>query len=197
MIIRPSVKRSFYFLATVLCLATGLRAQGDDPSFTAYADAKEVLTNSYFEVTFTLKNGEGRSFTPPVFQDFTVLSGPNQGFQTTIINGRMSQETSISYRLQPKRKGQLTIGAASISVKNQVLRSRPLTVRAVAGTTGAEEGEPELFLTARLAQEETYLGQQLVLDYVLSARVDPQGLSAVSESDYEGFFVVYGSYIMA
>ena len=163
------------------------QSQGE-VSFSAYADAKEVLQGTYFEVIFTLKNGEGSGFKAPDFRDFNVLSGPNQGFQTTIVNGRMSQETSISYRLQAKRTGTLTIGPASITVNGSTLRTSPLQIKVVKGQGNPQDGTPEVFIVARLEQEEAYLGQQLVLDYVLSARVDVEALTAVSESSYEGFY---------
>ncbi len=184
------VKKVFRLLGFLLLLTSGnsLNAQTGDVTFTAYADAKEVLLNSYFELTYTLKNSEGLNFTPPNFQDFTVLSGPNQGFKTTIVNGRMSQESTIGYRLQPKKTGRLTIGPAKISVKNTILESNTIQLTVAKGQAKANDGSAEVFLTARLEQQEAFLGQQLVLDYVLSTRVDPQGLSAVSESDYEGFY---------
>jgi hypothetical protein len=183
-------KHTFCLLGLLLLLVNSnvANAQTGEVTFTAYADAKEVLLNSYFELTYTLKNGEGLNFTPPSFRDFTVLSGPNQGFKTTIVNGRMSQENTISYRLQPKKIGRLTIAPAKITVKNATLESPSIQVTVVKGKANADDGTAEVFLTARLEQQEAFLGQQLVLDYILSARVDPQGLSAVSESDYEGFF---------
>lgn len=177
------------FLLPFSVLNHTLKAQSSrEVSFTAYADAKEVLLNTYFELTFTLKNGEGKAFTPPDFRDFNILSGPNQGFQTTIVNGRMSQEVSYSYRLQAKRTGTLTIGSASVEVNGNRLRTEPLQVKVVRGQASSADGTPEVFIVARLAQEEAYLGQQLVLDYVLSARVDVEALTAVSESSYEGFY---------
>lgn len=50
------------------------QSQGE-VSFSAYTDAKEVLQGTYFEVIFTLKNGEGSGFKAPDFRDFNVLSG--------------------------------------------------------------------------------------------------------------------------
>lgn len=181
--------KNINLLFFILCLSSSIFAQGNSSvNFTAYADAKEVLLNSYFELTFTLKNGEGTSFTPPDFSNFKILSGPNQGFQTTIVNGRMSQETNISYRLQARRIGTLSIGSASIVVKGQRLTTAPLSVNVVRPQAGAGEDNPEVFLTARIKQDDVFLGQQLVLDYILSSRVEVEGLSAVSESDYEGFY---------
>lgn len=184
---------SALLIALFVLVITGFRPQlqaqsGREVSFTAYADAKEVLLNTYFELTFTLKNREGKGFTPPDFRDFNILSGPNQGFQTTIVNGRMSQEVSFGYRLQAKRTGTLTIGSASIEVNGNTLRTEPLQVRVVRGQASSADGTPEVFIVARLEQEEAYLGQQLILDYILSSRVEVEALTAVSESSYDGFY---------
>lgn len=159
------------------------------PTFTAFADAKDVLLNNYFEVTFTLENGEGTQFMPPDFGQFSVLSGPNQSFQTTIVNGRMSQKQSFGYRLQPRKPGQFTIGAAKITVAGKTLRSQPLTVRVVQGGSNPDSGKEEVFIRAKLTETTAYLGQQLLLDYWLYYRVDVDGLNASSESDYAGFFM--------
>lgn len=158
------------------------------PTFTAFSDAKEVLLNNYFEVTFTLENGEGTEFMPPDFGQFSVLSGPSQSFQTTIINGRMSQRQSFMYRLQPRKPGQFTIGAARITVGGKTLRSQPLEVRVVQGGGSTDSDKEEVFIRAKLTETTAYLGQQLLLDYWLYYRVDVDGLNASKESDYAGFF---------
>jgi len=179
----------------VLVLPLLACAQNSDAvSFTAYADAREVVQNSYLEVTFTLKNADGTNFSPPRFQDFKVLSGPSQGFQTTIVNGRMSKEITYSYRLQPQRKGTLTIGPASITVGGRTLQTQPLEIAVVEGASQPGNGSDEVYLKARLspaldATRSVYLGQQLAVDYILYTRVDVQGLTAASESTYDGFFM--------
>ncbi len=166
-----------------------VEAQTDrEVSFTAYADAKEVLLNTYFELTFTLKNAEGKAFTPPDFSNFNILSGPHQGFQTTIVNGRMNQEVTYGYRLQAKRTGTLTIGSASVQADGNTLQTKPIQIRVVRGQSSSADGTPEVFIVARLEQKEAYLGQQLILDYILSSRVEVEALTAVSESSYEGFY---------
>ncbi|MEO0876211.1 MAG: BatD family protein, partial [Bacteroidota bacterium] len=175
-------------LSLATLLPTAHTQSSQEVSFTAYADAREVLLNTYFELTFTLKNAESRGITPPELSDFRVLSGPNQGFQTSIINGRMTQQTTYSYRLQALRAGTLTIGAASVKVGNDTYRTDPIQIKVVSTQSQVDDGTPEVFIVARLAQNSAYLGQQLVLDYILSARVDVEALTAVSESSYEGFY---------
>ncbi|RMF00348.1 MAG: protein BatD, partial [Bacteroidetes bacterium] len=157
------------------------------PTFEAYADAKEIVQNSYFEITFTLRGDQGSDFQPPDFADFIVLSGPSRSFRTSVINGQVSQEVSYTYQLQPKRTGTLRIGEAQIKAGGNILRTKPLSIRVVQGQADTQAGE-EVLLQARISSREAYLGQQLVLDYVLSSRVEYRGLTAVAEPDYSGFY---------
>ena len=112
---------SFFLSLFTLPVVAQTQQEAPEVSFTAYADAKEVLLNTYFELTLTLKNAESRNITPPDLRDFRVLSGPNAGFQTSIINGRMTQQTTYTYRLQALRTGTLTIGSAAVKVTLQTL----------------------------------------------------------------------------
>ncbi|MEZ4983498.1 MAG: BatD family protein [Saprospiraceae bacterium] len=164
----------------------GLLAQ---PTFTAYSDAKDVLLGNYFELTFTLENGEGSQFTPPDLSDFMVLSGPNAGYQTSIINGFTSVKQTFNYHLQPKKTGTFTIGSALIKVKQNTLSTRPLSIRVHPNNADPNADKPELLIQARVSHETAYLGQQLMVDYVLYNRVDVEALNASEESDYAGFFM--------
>lgn len=188
--------KSWYLLGLCLSISWLAFAQNNQVvNFTAYADAKEVLLNGSFSLTFTLKNATGGNFTPPSFADFTVLSGPSKMMQSSTINGRRSQELSISYQLQAKRAGTLTIGAGTIGVRNQRLQTEPITIRVQQGNT-SNSGSAEVFLRARLSSSmngpevrEVFLGQQLILDYILYSSVNIQGLTASSESAYDGLFM--------
>lgn len=94
-----------------------------------YATAnKQVPVNQNFEVKFTIENGEARSFKPPVFNDFQVLSGPNTSHSVSYINGSMSSSQSYSYFLRPKKEGIFKIGKASVNVGGANLESNELTI---------------------------------------------------------------------
>ena len=55
--------------------------------FETTADARQGVLESYFDVTFTLKNADGNNFTPPSFQDFIVVSKiTSRSMQTSIVN---------------------------------------------------------------------------------------------------------------
>lgn len=154
-------------------------------SFEATSDARQAVLDSYFDITFTLKNADGDNFTPPSFKDFIVVSGPNRSVKTSIINGQVSKEEGFIYTLKPQRLGRLVIGSATIRVKGRTLRSNPITIEVVQSRPGASE---EAFIRAEASTTEARVGQQVILDYKLYTTVDVGSLNILSESDYQGFF---------
>lgn len=94
-----------------------------------YASAnKQVPVNQNFQVNFTIENGEARSFKPPTFNDFQVLSGPNSSQSVSFINGSMSSSQTYSFVLRPKKEGTFKIGKASVNVGGANLESNELTI---------------------------------------------------------------------
>jgi len=159
----------------------------DAPSFEARADAREVLLGSYFEVTFSLRDGDGSNFQAPSFRDFVVVAGPSRSISTRIINGQVTRQMSYSYSLKPRRIGRFSIGAASIEVGGNTLRTEPVSISVVRGKP-TEEGEGEFFIRAEPSATEAYIGQQISLDYKLYTTIDIENYNVLEETDYQGFY---------
>lgn len=176
---------SLVFLLLLSC--TTLQAQ-NNAAFVATTDARQVVTNGYLEVSFTLKNVKGTNFQPPDFSGFSVISGPARSSSTTIINGQMSQELSYVYTLQPQRTGRLTIGRATILVGNNRMSTEPITVEVVEGTADPGSSDEEVFIKAEVNTTEAWVGQQIVLDYKLYTTIQIENYNIVDESDYQGFY---------
>jgi BatD DUF11 like domain len=162
-------------------------------SFTATTDAKQVPIGEVFEVKFTVENGQIKDFRPPSFGEFNVMSGPNRMNSMTIINGQSKSSETLTYVLQAKKEGVFTIGTAKVNVKGQELTSMPLNVVVTKGKrqTGgavAASGKDAVFVRAEASTVTAYVGQQIIVDYKLFTRVNLNGVSQVSESDYDGFF---------
>lgn len=158
-------------------------------SFEAYTDARQVVMNSYFDVTFTLRNADGDNFTPPSFDNFTVLAGPSRALSTTIVNGAVSKELSFSYTLRPRSKGKFTIGSASMTVNGKTMRTKALTVEVVESKNlGKNNPANRVFLRAELSTKDAILGQQITLDYKLYTAVDIDSYSILEEGEYQGFY---------
>ncbi|HMQ46672.1 MAG TPA: BatD family protein [Saprospiraceae bacterium] len=153
-------------------------------AFFAETDARQVVKNSYFDVSFTLQNANGSNFISPAFQDFIIVAGPSRSTRTTMVNGVMSQSMSFIYTLQPRKTGKFTLGPASIEVKGKRLKTNSITIEVVEG----KEAEQEVFIVAELSTEKAWVGQQVILDYKLYTSVDIESFNILEESDYQGFF---------
>ena len=158
-------------------------------TFEAFLGAKQVTTNSYFEVSFTLENGDGSNFQPPSFRQFQILSGPSRSMSTTIINRKISKKITYSYTLQSNKVGKFTIGSATILVDGKQLKTKPVTVQVVKGRSASEIAkDQQVFVVAVPSQDEVVVGEQLILDYKLFTTVGIESYNVILESDYQGFF---------
>lgn len=183
-----SVHRIWIFL--VLWGALPLLAAAQAPSFEARADARQVLLNTTFEVSFTIKNADPLDFKAPDFADFQVVSGPSRLMSTSIVNGVVSKELAFSYTLAPKRKGRLRIGAAIARTNSGTLTTQPLTVEVLgAADQNSSDQTEEAFLRAIPSSLSAWVGEQINLDYKLFTTVQIENLNILEEADYQGFFV--------
>jgi len=165
------------------------QAQGT-VAFEAYADAKEVVVNGYFDVSFTLKNANGTNFSPPDFKDFMVLAGPNTSNSMQFINGQVSKEMAYSFTLQPTGSGQFIIGSASINVNGKRLRTRPIKINVIKSKAANNQGKTQGEVFVRLEPNKTraYVGEQVLLDYKLYTTVSIEGYDIPEEPAYRGFY---------
>ena len=187
--------KPFAFFLSMLALI-GLpcfaHAQQKAITFEAYSDAKEVLLNNYFEISFTLKNANGVGFKPPAFKDFTVVAGPNSSTSMQIINGQVSREMGYAFTLQPKKEGTFIIGKASIKANGKTLYSNPLTVKVLKGSTSSANAnlkEGKAYVVLEPDKTIAYPGEQILVDYKLYTTVSLDGYDITQEPDYKGFFM--------
>ncbi len=188
------------FLAFAL-INSALLAQ----SFNASVSSTTVGLNDQFQVSFTFSgqdlNGI-KSFSPPQFYNFMVLSGPNQSTSMQIINSSVSASMTYSYYVQPKNIGKFTIGSASINYNGKEFKSNPITITVVKGaakpqqqqqaannTVSNKEIGDNLFIRAVADRNSVYMGQQVTVTYKLYTRLSIASQMSVSKlPSYEGFW---------
>lgn len=171
-------------------------------SFTASVDKNPVAENERFEVYFTFEGSDInsiRNFNPPSFNNFKMLSGPNQSTSMQIINGAVSASRTFSYILLPTSTGTFTIGSASIQFKGQILKTEPLKITVVKGTpkpkeeqvAGVSEDEiaKNLFIRASVDKSRAFLGEQITVTYKLYTRLNIAAQMSISKlPQYNGFW---------
>ena len=196
-----TLKKSLTLIVLLVTLVSGkLLCQ----SFTATASNTKVGEGEQFEVTFTYSGTEMNSITnfqPPTFSAFQVLSGPNQSSNMQIINGAVSGSRSFSYYLQARSIGKFTIGSAVISVKGETLKSDPLIIEVVKGSSpqqaqkdqgnqdvSTKEIGENVFIRALVDKNSVYQGEQVTVTYKLYTRLNIQSPQISKLPSYQGFW---------
>ena len=113
-----------------------------DVKFTASVSKTEVGTGEQFQIDFSV-NGNAEGFTPPSFNGFQVLSGPNESTSMTSINGNTTVSTSLSYILMPVKEGEFTIGPATAVVNRHRLTTSPIKIKVVKGQAGSAKQQAQ------------------------------------------------------
>ena len=182
----------------------------------AVISQSQVSVGEQFKVSFE-SNADGRNFTAPRFDGFTLVGGPFNSTSSSvqIVNGSMNRtvKNTYSYVLRAEREGEFTIGPASMVVDGETIQSQPFKVTVVAGnastgsaTQGAQQGggqsqqtqqntsDPQvsgqdLFLKVIPSKRAAYVGEPVVLTYKLYTRVPVSQLSVSKMPSYGGFWM--------
>lgn len=116
----------------MLLMATASRIVAQ--SFSCVVSKQEVAVGERFKISYRIENMQARDFRAPDFDGFSVVGGPMQSQNMTVVNGAMSQSTEISYYLSAQRAGKITIQPASIVSGNRTVKSNSVEID-VGGTT--------------------------------------------------------------
>lgn len=172
----------------LLCVLMALAASAQKPKFYAEVDGRKIVENSYVQVTFTLENGDGQNFKPPSFTDFNVVSGPSRSSSTTIVNGRMTKTLGFGYGLSPKGLGMKTIPPATIIANGKAMKTAPVRIEVVKGSDRSLSADRQVFVKTVLSDSTTYVGQQIILDYMMYTTLDVRSINFNTEQTFDGFY---------
>ena len=198
-----------------MALLASIVVWGQEPSIKV-SSKQQVSVGEQFKIVFEV-NTDGKKFTPPSFEGFTLVGGPftSSSSSVQIINGSMSHtvSNSYSYVLRAEKEGSFTIGSASITVSGDVVKSEPFTVTVMADASGVgassqatsqgsssggqsqqSANDPkvsgqDLFLKVQPSKLSAYVGEPVVLTYKLYTRVPVSQLSISRMPSYGGFWM--------
>ncbi|HSO77677.1 MAG TPA: BatD family protein [Bacteroidales bacterium] len=191
----------------ILLLLSGC-IQAQDVNFTADASPNVLRVGEQFNLIYT-SNQELDEFEMPPLRDFQLLGGPSQGHSQSVssVNGKITTTSTYQYTyfMRAVKEGKFTIPPASITVKNKVYRSNPLTIEVLKANAPSSQGqgggnqgssgqtrqvnENDLYVRLILDKTTAYIGEQIlatvkVYTKTSLARVDP----AFKGPDFTGFF---------
>jgi len=201
-----NTKHKIVFLIIIQFALCHFNIFAQSPAFTAQVSKNKVAIGEVFTVAFTL-NGTGSNLTYPNFKGFEIYSGPNQSQSISMVNGNVSQSTTLSFYILAKVEGRYTIGAATVMSGNQKLETKPIIIDVVKGnpqpqqnqsqqqTSGKEKSQyaselsqDDLFVRTFLSKTKCYLGEQITITQKVYSRVDLRGFQNVKFPPYNGFW---------
>ena len=172
--------------------------------FTASVNETTVADNERFQVSFTFSGKSINNlakFSPPTFENFLILSGPNQSTSIQIINGAQSASLTYSFVVQPKSVGSFTIGSASIEQAGNSYKTQPIKITVVKGANKPKQQQGDdnqiseaeiaknLYIRAIVDKTEAYKGEQVTVTYKLYTRLSIASQMGVNKlPQYQGFW---------
>lgn len=109
--------------------------------FSAVSSDKRIGKNEYLQVQYIIENAASVTrITPPVFKDFSVVSGPNQQSGISNNNGNIKQYISIGFVLKPLSAGNFTIAPATAKAEGKEFNSNVIKVEVTNSSTSNRSG---------------------------------------------------------
>ncbi len=189
------------FLMILMFFLSGIITNIFSQEFIATVDKTNIGQFDRFQVYFTFNGGDVngvQNFRPPSFQNFKVLSGPNQSTQMQFINGKVSGSLTFSYILQPSNVGSFTIGAASVTFGGKSYSTSPINIKVEKGTPqqkaesngGYSDAElaKNVFIVAEANKSRAMLGEQITVTYKLYTKLNIASPQINKLPQYQGFW---------
>ncbi|QAA82322.1 protein BatD [Aequorivita sp. H23M31] len=163
------MKNLIFLFGFMLC---GLAAKAQ-VQFDAKVSKNRLGVNERLRVDFEM-NQDGDNFTPPSFENFRVVGGPNQSISNSWINGKRSFSKTYSYFLAPQKTGKILIGQATIEVKGEIYKTSPVEVTITAAVDVPKDGNnadylasENVHLVAEISKTNPYLNEAITVTYKL------------------------------
>ena len=165
-------------------------------NFEATLSKNKLGLNERLRIDFVM-NKNGDNFTPPNFENFQIIGGPNQSIKTSYLNGEQSFSKTFSYFLKPLKKGKLVIYQATVTIDGQEYKSLPVEVNVTNSVKGANSNSDDEYfdddnieLIASVSKSSPYINEPITIVYKLYYK-SPINVSNANESEapkYKDFF---------
>lgn len=205
---------TFLFLITV-CV---LNVLGESVSFRASAPST-VAKGQQFRLSYTTNTQDGSDINvPESIRGFDVLYGPSvsSSYSTTIINGKSSSQSSVTYTyiLQAKAEGTFTLPAASLKVNGRTYTSNAVRVTVVHADRNAQAQQQQqqgmganpqvisrsssapgkfspkdAFIRAIITKTKVHEQEAFLVTFRFYTRLQVQDIGQVQFPEFEGFMV--------
>lgn len=164
--------------------------------FEAEVSKAKLGLNENLRVDFKM-NKDGDNFSPPSFNGFRVVGGPNQSVSNSWINGVRTFSKTYSYFLTPEKKGNYTIGQASIEIDGDIYKTLPVKVQVTeAVESSLSPGSPssvvddDIELSIEISKSNPYLNEPISVEYKLlfNPKINVTNLGEIDNPEFKNFW---------
>jgi len=172
---------------TILILALNSLFISAQVKFDASVSKTKLGLNERLRVDFVM-NQNGDNFSPPDFENFQIIGGPNQSIKTSYVNGERSFSKTYSYFLQPLKKGSIRIKQASVEIDGELYKSLPIEVLITDSVSQPSESvtqyynDDDIELRALISKGSPYLNEPITVIYKLFYKA-PINISDARETE--------------
>ena len=160
-------------------------------NFEASVSKSKLALNERLRVDFVM-NQNGDNFSPPKFDNFQIIGGPNQSIKTSYVNGERKFSKTYSYFLKPLIKGRLKINQASIEIDGEIYKSLQIevlitdSVQQPSDATTQYYNDDDIELRALISKGSPYLNEPITVVYKLYYKA-PINISDARETETPKF----------
>ena len=164
--------------------------------FEAEVSKTKLGVNENLRVDFKM-NKDGDNFNPPSFNGFRVVGGPNQSVSNSWINGVRTFSKTYSYFLTPEKKGNYTIGQASIEIDGDIYKTLPVKVQVTeAVESSLSPGSPssvvddDIELSIEISKSNPYLNEPISVEFKLlfNPKINVTNLGEIDNPEFKNFW---------
>ena len=190
-----NLKLKFYIPLFISLFSLAISAQ--EVALTAKVSKNKLGINQRLKIEFSINKQGGDNFSPPKFANFKVVGGPSQSVSQSWINGTVSFSKSYTYIIQPKIKGELVLGKASINIAGKTIESKPIKIIVVDAVAIPKDpndpnyvAQQNIHLVAEISKSRPYVGEGIYVEYRLyvSENISVYDTSVTEAPQYNGFW---------
>ncbi len=201
------MKRGFiYFVIFVL---SSLSAYANEAVQLVMKAPNMVANGQRFRLDVSLKNGNTDNIQMPDLGSFDVIMGPSvsKGKSVTMINGQttVTENTSYTYVLIPKKEGTFTISSAKAIVNGKTIMSNAVTIKVLpeesnptssssksenegsGNVSNANISDNDIFIRTEISKSKVYEQEQFIATVKLYSRVNVRGFEEIKLPEFTGF----------
>ena len=164
--------------------------------FEAVVSKNKLGLNENLRVDFKM-NDDGDNFTPPNFDGFNIVGGPNQSVSNSWINGVRTFSKTYTYFLSPKERGRFIIGQASIEIDGDIYKTSTIEIQvteAVDSSASPQSNDKlmidDIELVVEVSKNNPYLNEPIFIVYKLffSPEINIRNLGEIDSPNFKNFW---------